>query len=47
MVTIHWEMAMQNSLSEQYPHLAAYRERMYQEPSIGELYRVEFQENPA
>ncbi len=44
MVSIHWEGALQTSLSSQYPSLNAYRERMYMQPTIGELYREEFKQ---
>ena len=42
MVTLHWEGALKENLTDQYPHLSAYRTRMYQEPTIGEMYRSEF-----
>mgnify|MGYP000102422330 CR=1 FL=1 len=42
MVSLHWEMALQQDLSSQYPNLHAYRQRMYQESTIGDLYRAEF-----
>ena len=42
MVTLHWEGALKDNLTDQYPNLCAYRARMYQEAIIGELYRSEF-----
>ena len=42
MVSVHWEGALKNNLSQDYPNLSAYRERMYQAPVIGEMYRSEF-----
>ena len=42
MVTVHWEGVLKDSLSSRYPHLLAYRQRFYQQPVIGELYRAEF-----
>lgn len=42
MVTLHWEGALKENLTDQYPHLSAYRTRMYQEATIGDLYRTEF-----
>ena len=42
MVSLHWEGALKNNLSDQYPHLSAYRARMYQEAIIGDMYRSEF-----
>ncbi len=42
MVTLHWEGALKENLSDQYPNLRAYRARMYQEAIIGEMFRSEF-----
>jgi len=41
MVSIFWERVLSTSLSGQYPHLAAYRQRIFEQPVIGELYREE------
>ena len=42
MVTLHWQYALNGSLDENYPQLQTYRQRMYQQPIIGELYQHEF-----
>ena len=42
MVSIHWQGALKSPLTMQYPHLLAFRDRMYQQPIIGDLYKAEF-----
>jgi len=42
MVSIHWQGALQQPLSGQFPAITAYQQRMYNEPTIGQLYRDEF-----
>ncbi|MFC1235118.1 glutathione S-transferase family protein [Vibrio sp. F74] len=42
MVTVHWQGALKTSLSSRYPNIEAYQARIYEEPTIGSLYKTEF-----
>ena len=41
-VAIHWQMILKNSLTEKYPNVANYLQRLLSLPVIGELYKTEF-----
>lgn len=40
-VTVHWQKVLSKKLTDAYPNLSAYTERMLTEPVIGEIYRNE------
>jgi len=41
-VAIHWQMALKGSLTDSYPHVASYLQRLLAHPVIGKLYQAEF-----
>jgi glutathione S-transferase len=40
-VAIHWQMIMENSLTEKYLHVANYLQRLLDHPVIGQVYKSE------
>ncbi len=42
LVAIHWEGVLETPLTEKYPHVAAYKQRLLDNPVLAKLYNPEF-----